>query len=254
MIFDFPTILTMILAAMLLLIAADKFYLSARREGEATRPWLIAQAYDFFWVIFIVWIIRSFFGQGYAVPSGSLEPTVKPVEFIVVNQFKYGIRLPVIHKKIFNISEPKRGDIVVFRWPPDEHWNYVKRLIGVPGDRISYHNKVLTINGKIAKQTKLSDSYTIDPKHLPVETHQEALGSVKHDIYLSKDWHSNDDFSVVVPPGYYFMMGDNRDFSGDSRSWGFVPEKNIIGQAFMIALSFDTTHYKIRWSRLGKRI
>ena len=173
-------------------------------------------------------------------------------DFLVVNKFAYGIRLPVWEKKIIGISEPKHGDIVVFRWPPDPKFDFIKRVIGIPGDRVSYHHKILSINGKQAPQAFIR--YTIDESSAqPVAEYQENLDSITHKIYRRSDVAGND-FEITVPPNQYFVMGDNRDDSADSRYWGFVDDKYLRGKAILTWLSWNAKEWTIRWDRIGRII
>lgn len=199
--------------------------------------------------------MRSFAYEPFRIPPGSFKPTLLIGDFILVNKFDYGIRLPVIHTKIFSINEPQRGDIVVFREPPTEARDLIKRVIGIPGDRISYRDKMLYINGKQIPQQ--FEKYSTDEENnmgpWEVVQKRENLLSIEHRIYQIPAKESND-FDVVVPNGKYFMMGDNRDVSADSRSWGFLPESNIIGKATHILISFDNLKHPIRWDRTAGRI
>jgi len=264
--FDFPFILVCATVISGLIWLVDSLLWVKKRQALATannqsasRPKVVEYARSFFPVLLIVLLIRSFVAQPFRVPTGSLEPTVQPVEFLLVNQFAYGLRLPVWHSKIVPISEPKRGDIVVFRWPVNPKIDFVKRVIGLPGDHISYVNKVLTINGKKASQKLVG--YAVDSdggsRNWPVKVMQENLLGVIHKIYVcakqaqcpTQQVHNF--YNLVVPKGHYFMMGDNRDNSEDSRIWGFVSEKALIGKAFLIWLSWDTKTSSIRWQRIG---
>lgn len=224
-------------------------------------PLLVDYARSLFPVFLIVLLLRSFVAQPFRVPSGSLEPTIIPGDFILVNQYDYGLHLPVWHKTILPISHPKRGQIALFFWPVDPHITFVKRVIGVPGDTISYINKVFYINGQEMKQTYLGES-TIREGRLQIKMakYEENLDGVKHDIYVcAKDatncpTQSHDFYNLKIPKGRYLMIGDNRDDSDDSRDWGFVPEKNFIGRALFIWMSWDANaplSKKIRWNRIG---
>lgn len=223
---------------------------------EYKLPVIIDYARSFFPVLLLVFLIRSFLFEPFRIPSGSLEPTLSVGDFILVNKFHYGIRLPVEHSKIYSINDPKRGDIVVFRWPANPSIDFIKRVIGVPGDKISYLNKVLYINGEKIPQEYLSNTNDRDDDgHVwDVEEKMEDLFGIKHLIYQNLA-RTNDDFKdVVVPPNMYFVMGDNRDNSADSRFWGFVPEENLLGKASYIWMSWDSQNHTIRWKRLGKQI
>lgn len=260
MILDFTFYLTLAVVITGLVALVDIiFWAKKRRLSGKKPPVLIEYARSFFPVLLIVLIIRSFIVQPYRVPSSSLVPTVLPGDFIAVKEYEYGLRLPVLNTKIVNISEPKRGQIFLFRYPLDPSVTYVKRVIGLPGDHIQYKDKVLTINGVEAKQKLLESTHYIDENgiYYTVNRMEEDLGGVKHQIFVQPVGGETQDVDVVVPPGHYFAMGDNRDNSGDSRMWGFVPEANLIGQAFWIFMSWDPNANgldKIRWNRIGKEL
>ncbi|PSB91643.1 signal peptidase I [Candidatus Pandoraea novymonadis] len=229
--------------------ARDKVQNDLLRE-----PWWIEYSASFFPVIFMVFILRSFVVEPFKIPSSSMGPTLLPGDFILVNKYQYGIRLPVINKKIFDIGDPKRGDVMVFRYSKDESIDYIKRVVGLPGDVIAYQSKHLTINGKSVPEIPVSDYF--DTEHIAYfKQYEEEIGAVKHRILKDPNMPSyilnTEDFpfrenctynkeGVIcnVPLGYYFMMGDNRDNSADSRYWGFVPDKNIVGRAFFIWMNF----------------
>ena len=256
----FPLILLLITATTGVVWLLDKFI----------KPVHEITIFDFmkslFPVLLIVFLIRAFLFSPYVVPSGSLEPTVVPGDFLLVSKFSYGLRLPVWHTTIMQFENPKRGDIVVFHWPVNPNVYLIKRVIGLPGDRISYINRVLTINGKKMPQTFIADSLYGDANDTKwsVMKMQENLGGTKHFIYLCKSddmtcpGHTSLNFhNLVVPKGEYFMMGDNRDDSDDSRYWGFVPETDLVGKADFIWLSWNSKAdwlHKIRWHRIGKRV
>lgn len=231
----------------------DKYcFLPARILKNKKEPLLVDYARSLFPIFLIVLLVRSFLFQPFRVPTGSLEPTVMPNDFVVVSQYAYGLRLPVINTKIVNIGEPKHGDIVVFRYPVDPSVDFVKRAIGLPGDHVVYKDKVLYINGQEMKQTFLRDGEDVEPTgNIPSKVMEEDLFGIKHEILLHNDGGETEDFDIVIPQGYYFMMGDNRDGSADSRIWGYVPEANLIGKALVIWLSFD---HGIRWSRMGTKL
>ncbi|MEN9916416.1 MAG: signal peptidase, partial [Pseudomonadota bacterium] len=226
-----------------------------RRRKNITHPSvLIEYARSFFPILLLVLLLRSFLAEPFRIPSGSEKPDLLIGDFIVANKFSYGIRLPVLHKKIMAVGEPKRGDIVVFLWPKDTSTYFIKRVIGLPGDAITYKDKVLTINGQLAPQTLIGEQSDQDAneKWRVIRKSENLLG-VQHDIYLRPDQLATD-FSVYVPPGNYFVMGDNRDNSLDSRYWGFVPEKDLIGKAIWVFFSWDNEQHRVRWHRLGMRI
>lgn len=215
------------------------------------QPVWIEYSGSFFPVIALVFFLRSFLYEPFKIPSSSMVPTLLVGDLILVNKFTYGIRLPVINKKIVDVNDPQRGDVMVFKYPKDMSQDYIKRVVGVPGDKISYVNKRLTVNGTAVSYTALDD-YLDDERPVYHKQLQENLMGVPHRILndepaptlnLSevKDFPSkeacnyNDDgFTCVVPAGNYFMMGDNRDNSADSRYWGFVPNQNIVGKAFFV--------------------
>ena len=200
----------------------------------------------------MVLLLRSFVVQVYKVPTGSLEPTVQPIEYILVTQFNYGLHLPITNTLIMQTGKPKIGDIVVFQYPLNKKINYVKRVIGLPGHHIEYKNKQLTINGKLMPQKFLAE--TVDANSNKVEEKEENLMGVKHDIFIRKNISQEVDYDLVVPQGYYFMMGDNRDGSADSRFWGFVPEANLIGKGYIVLFSRDKVQNRFRWERIGVKL
>lgn len=225
-------------------------------DGSEKLPWYIDYSRSLFPIFLIVLLIRSFLYEPFRIPSGSLEPTLLVGDFIMVNKYDYGVRLPVWHKKIVELGEPKRGDIMVFRWPRDPHIDYIKRVIGVPGDKISYISKVLYVNGKKAPQqfTELVESADADGQPWEVKQLKENLFGVDHGIYQRSIVPADNFYNTQVPDGSYFVMGDNRDDSYDSRYWGFVPEENIIGKASIVWLSWDKSNHWFRFNRLGKKI
>jgi signal peptidase I len=223
---------------------------------EMKLPLLIEYAWSFFPILLLVFLLRSFLFEPFRIPSGSLEPTLQIGDFVLVNKYDYGVRLPVIHHKISQYGEPKRGDIFVFRYPPDPSVNFIKRVIGLPGDHIKYIDKVLYINGEKIPQTFIEKTTRIneDGREKAVSVKEEDLLGVKHKIYQNIDESSDDFNDIVVPPNMYFAMGDNRDDSADSRYWGFVPENNIVGKAVLVWMSWDSTDHNVRWKRLIKPI
>lgn len=255
--FNFEVILFCALVISVIITLVDIFFLAPKRKKTPSKkmPLIIDYARSFLPVLLIVFSVRSFAYEPFRIPSGSLKPTLLVGDFILVNKFDYGIRLPIIHKKIFSLNEPQRGDIVVFREPPTESRDLIKRVIGIPGDRVSYKDKVLYINGNKISQTfeKYDTDQDENVEPWQVVQKEENLFNVKHDIYQIPN-KRNDDFDVIVPEGKYFMMGDNRDDSADSRYWGFLPEENIIGKATHVWMSVDSIKHPVRWNRLGKKI
>lgn len=250
----YATVITGIIALL------DVVWLAPRRRRlskEVSKPSLIIEyARSFFPILLIVFLLRSFLIEPFRIPSGSLEPTLLHGDFILVNKYDYGVRLPVIHKKMVANGEPKRGDIMIFRWPPNVSYNFIKRVIGLPGDHISYINKELIINGEKIPQTflKAVKTFNDNGELMEAEIRQENLLGVVHDIYIDPERMSTDFYDVIVPKGMYFVMGDNRDNSADSRYWGFVPDKNIVGKAVLVWMSWNNNKYWVRWDRIGKMI
>lgn len=233
------------------------------RDSEIVEPWPVEYAKSFFPVIFIVLLLRSFLVEPFRIPSGSMMPTLLIGDFILVNKFTYGVRLPVLHNKIVEFGEPKRGDIVVFRFPGNPSVDYIKRVIGLPGDRIQYVNKQIIINGKPVKQTPLMIFQGVGKGRDSTGSSllSEDLDTVTHDILIREGQPMPPARYVVsegvtVPEGHYFVMGDNRDNSNDSRFWGFVPEANLVGRAFFRWMSFDweLEGFPIDFSRIGNNI
>ncbi|WP_271273337.1 signal peptidase I [Aliamphritea hakodatensis] len=197
---------------------------------------LIDTARSLFPVLFIVLILRSFLVEPFQIPSGSMLPTLKIGDFILVNKWEYGFRLPVLGTKVIPMNDPQRGDVVVFKYPKQPAINYIKRVVGLPGDRIKYFNKVLYVNDKPQPQKVLAQLPPGKPVRALIE---EQLGPVTHEMYrdltpprIAAEW--------VVPEGHYFMVGDNRDNSNDSRYWGFVPDELLVGKAFAVWMHWNT--------------
>lgn len=249
---NFPLILVLLSAISGFIYLLDVIFWQKKRAPEQKPNKIIEYSRSFFPVFFIVLLLRSFLIEPFRIPSGSLEPTLNIGDLVAVNKFIYGLRLPVWEKEIIPISKPKIGQVAVFRWPPDPSYDYIKRVIGVPGDKISYHNKVLTINGKEMKQSFVE--YTTDESSgKAVAKYRENLNGVEHDIYLNPNFPPLD-FEVEVPVGYYFMMGDNRDDSADSRFWGFVAEEYLRGKAEAVWMSWNGKTDSVRWSKIGHLI
>jgi signal peptidase I len=233
----------------------DKIFWAKKRDKAAKKPALIEFSHSFFAVFLIVLIIRSFIAQPYRVPTGSLEPTVLPNDFLLVTQYSYGLRLPITNTRFIKIGEPKRGEISVFHFPPNPRIDYVKRIVGLPGDHIIYKDKTLYINGVEAKQTYVGTAFDYeDGDDIPVKLYEEDLAGIKHPILINPDRADNRSYDFIVPAGFYFGMGDNRDDSADSRDWGFIPEANLVGKAQYILLSYDKEAKRLRWSRSGQAL
>ena len=224
------------------------------REKLLMQPWWLDWTAGLFPVILIVFLLRSFLFEPFKIPSGSMIPTLLVGDLILVNKFDYGIRLPVINHKIIANKDPARGDVVVFRYPPDPRLDYIKRVVGLPGDEVAYLNKVLTVNGQRIDTAPLPDFYDEDSRRY-AQQFSEKLAGVEHRILIDKDRpafipgvqnfpngdacrYSGEGVTCKVPAGHYFMMGDNRDNSVDSRYWGFVPDRNLVGRAFFVWMNF----------------
>jgi len=260
---NFPLILLVVIVFFGAVSACDLIFCKIKGEKlfeKKKRPIVIEYARAFFPVLLLVFCIRSFVAQPYRVPTGSLEPTVIPGDFLFVNQFDYGLRFPVWDKKWLSIGEPTRGQIALFYYPTNHAYTFVKRVVGLPGDHISYIDKTLYINGKKQSQIKEGEVTRINDfgQLVTYQKYQEDLMGVKHDIFVRDDAPDNDFYNIVVPQNEYFMMGDNRDESADSRYWGFVPEHDLIGRALLIWMSWNSNpvHWydAIRWHRIGNRL
>jgi signal peptidase I len=224
---------------------------------QPREPVMVEYARSLFPVLLIVLVFRSFLFEPFKIPSGSMIPTLLVGDFIVVNKFSYGVRLPVLNKKILDTGSPVRGDVVVFRFPDDPSVNFIKRLVGLPGDTIAYRDKQLFVNGELIDQ-KASGRFgsndikcsTPAPDAMLVN---EQLGDKNHNI-LKHDRSGGRNGQWEVPANHFFMMGDNRDRSNDSRMWGFVPEENLLGRAVGIWLNFDFDKGCADFSRVGSKI
>lgn len=202
----------------------------------------------FFPVILIVFVLRSFIVEPFRIPSGSMLPTLFIGDFILVDKFRYGVKIPIIHIKVIRTRLPKRGEVIVFRYPIDNSTNFIKRVIGVPGDEIRYLDKQLFVNGTVVELTE-SNRYEEAYKTEYIETLGESQYRIWNDISRRSRV-----MQITVPEKSYFVMGDNRDHSNDSRYWGFVPEKNIVGRAFFVWFSWNLKNGGINWSRIGHKI
>ena len=211
---------------------------------------IIEYARAFFPVILVVFVLRSFIVEPFRIPSGSMLPSLYIGDFILVSKFSYGIRLPLINQKVFSIGTPKRGEVLVFRYPHDEKTNYIKRVVGLPGDIVDYKNKRLRINGNVVdlQKSNREDKEQGTQSNEQVRVHIERLGKSSHGILLDTSLGSRDYTRIIVPPGKFFVMGDNRDHSNDSRFWGFVPEENIVGRAFFVWFSWDSNKNDHFWN------
>jgi signal peptidase I len=283
--FDFPTFLVLACLVTGGIWLADAVLLAPRRKRLAREaaipggkqgaaegatvgykePILVEYSRSFFPVILIVLLLRSFLVEPFRIPSNSMMPTLLTGDFILVNKFAYGLRWPVLNKKFVQIDEPQRGDVIVFRYPQDPTTDYIKRVVGVPGDEIDYRNKTLYVNGAPARQTPFGTFLGVGSgkKHTGALLALEDLNGVEHKILISQmapdlapTCMQLSHGPVEVPAGAYFAMGDNRDASSDSRCWGFVPDENLVGKAFAIWMNWDSEldGFPVDWGRLGNRI
>lgn len=231
-------------------------------------PWWVEYSKSFFPVILLVFVLRSFLVEPFKIPSGSMIPTLLVGDFILVNKYTYGIRLPVINAKVLEINQPKRGEVMVFRFPDDPSLDYIKRVVGLPGDVVAYRDKRLSVNGQpVPLQAAGTFEYLEGGlNYVRADRFSERLGETDHSVLVNPKMptiqlsgvhqfpnrdqcaYRDEGFECKVPQGHYFMMGDNRDSSSDSRYWGFVPDRNIVGKAFMIWWNFSD------FSRVGTRI
>ena len=250
-----------------ILVWAQKRQKQSDLSGEQVKePFYVDYARSLFPVFFIVLILRSFIFEPFRIPSQSMMPTLWVGDFILVNKFSYGVRLPVLNTEIIDSGKPERGDVAVFRYPKEPSINYIKRVIGIPGDHIVYNNKVLKVNNKEVPQ-KFLGRYVGQGSGTEMNNalyKEEDLVGVKHKILIrqqAKDFtmHYNQNLAkgksidFVVPQGQYYVMGDNRDNSNDSRYWGTVPVDNLVGKAFFIWFSWDSGH-AFFWNRIGTTI
>ncbi len=272
---DFPLILVLITFISGGIWLADIIFFAPKRRGNTSigfgstgkkEPLIVEYSRSFFPVFLAVLVLRSAVLEPFRIPSGSMMPTLLIGDFILVNKFSYGIRLPVLNTKIIEIGEPERGDVVVFRYPKEPSIDYIKRVVAVPGDTIDYKNKTLIINGKPLKQVQLGLYNGVGSGEDMTGTMEsiESMGDREHSILINQLYP---DFppgcqmltsgAITVPEGFYFAMGDNRDNSNDSRCWGYVPEQNLVGKAFGIWMSWDSNRdsiLPIAWERIGEGI
>ena len=255
---DFEALFSLLLVASGAVLLADRLIFNPRRQRLAggvgiPQPLLVQYARSFFPVILIVLLVRSFIVEPFRIPSASMMPGLVDGDFIFVNKFSYGLRLPVVNTKILSIGEPQRGDVIVFRLPTNPSVHFIKRLVGLPGDHILVRDNRLTINGQevpVAPDGIYSDGYGFSGSALE----RERFGATTHVIMLAPNRYATD-FDAVVPEGHYFFMGDNRNDSADSRFplVGFVPEKNLVGHAERIWMNWQIPGWP-RWHRIGMKI
>ncbi len=271
---DFPTILVASTLFTGLAWALDAAFLAPARRRKAAalvasgtaedsgqvaatlkESTLVEYCKSFFPVILAVLLLRSFLVEPFRIPSGSMMPTLLVGDFILVNKYAYGIRLPVVNTKIIELGKPQRGDVVVFRYPKDPSVDYIKRVVGLPGDRIGYFNKVVYINGQPAGQVP-GGVYIGKGSGVSMSgasRRREQLGDVQHDVLVMPRTPGLEG-EFVVGEGEYFVMGDNRDNSNDSRFWGSVPDSNLVGKAFTIWMNWDSANGGVDLDRIGTKI
>ena len=223
------------------------------RERLLMQPWWLDWTAGLFPVIVAVFLLRSFLFEPFKIPSGSMIPTLMINDLILVNKFAYGVRLPVINQKVLDVGSPQRGDVMVFRYPPKPSLDYIKRVVGVPGDEVAYLDKKLTVNGKPVPKVPQSDYFDADTMRysrqfeetngkpyllLNDDDRPPFIAGAENFPFRENCRYNSQGVVCKVPDGHYFMMGDNRDNSLDSRYWGFVPEKNIVGKAFFVWMNF----------------
>ena len=257
---SFPLFMILILLLTGVIWLVDYLFFEKKRPAGLADPVAVEYAKSFFPVILLVFLIRSFVAEPFKIPSGSMMPTLLAGDYILVNKYTYGLRVPLANNVFYEINHPRRGDVMVFHYPPDPKVDYIKRIVGLPGDKIQYQDKRLTINGKLL-DVVTEDNYDYEMEGaniISARRLQEQLGEVKHDILIHDipNRYNSDSLgeklmngeTITVPAGSYYAMGDNRDNSADSRVWGFVPEKNLVGKAFFIWFNFD------QFGRVGSTI
>jgi len=251
---SFPAIMVALVIVTGIIWLIDALLWAPQRVKEQKEPVVVEYARSFFPIILLVLVIRSFIAEPFRIPSASMLPTLHIGDFILVNKFAYGIRLPVLNTKVLELADPERGDVLVFRFPKNPKVDYIKRVVGLPGDKVGYFGKTVYINGKAVEQeVKAKDVNLLGLVPARAELRFEQLGKNGHDLLVDPDRRLVEG-EMVVPEGHYFVMGDNRDNSNDSRFWGTVPEDHLVGKAFFIWMSWDWNAGGIVWNRLGNSI
>lgn len=250
----FPAIMVTLVFVTGIIWLIDTLLWAPQRVKEQKEPVLVEYARSFFPIILLVLVIRSFIAEPFRIPSASMLPTLHIGDFILVNKFSYGIRLPVLNTKVVDFAEPERGDVLVFRFPKNPKIDYIKRVVGLPGDKVGYFDKTIYLNDKAIEQdVKTKDESLLALIPARIELRYEVLGDKGHELLVDPDRRLIEG-EMIVPDGHYFVMGDNRDNSNDSRFWGTVPEDNLVGKAFFIWMSWDWNAGGIVWNRLGNSI
>lgn len=258
MTFDFALVLVLLTFVSGIVWLIDSLFFAPKRpkhkeSDESKEPIVVEYAKSFFPIFLLVLILRSFIIEPFKIPSGSMMPTLLIGDFILVNKYDYGIRLPVLNTKIIENGTPTRGDIVVFRYPENQSIPYIKRIIGLPGDHVAYYDKTVFINGHPIQQV-VKGRYRASGsgKNMAgASLRIEVLDQVEHEILTIPNQFSRE-FQGIVPDNHYFVLGDNRDNSKDSRFWGYVPDANLMGRAFMIWMNWDSKNGGIDWKRIGR--
>ncbi len=244
---NFPLVLLLLVSISAAALLANKVILS-KQGGPNIISSPIKWISSFFPVLLCVFILRSFVFEPFQIPSGSMIPTLKIGDYILVNKFSYGLRFPVLGFKFFDVGSPKRGDVMVFLPPHDDRY-FIKRVVGLPGDKIHILNNTIHVNGEIATYTPHFEL----PENSSYVVENENISGVSHTIQRKKlAGRLGENFSIEVPQGHYFMIGDNRDNSSDSRVWGAVPEGNIVGKAVLTWMHWKSLNSIPSFSRAGK--
>lgn len=250
---DFSLILLVLVAGSGLIWLFDRMWFAPRRRKvldesrQDDEPVVVEYARSFFPIFLVIFVLRAFFVEPFQIPSASMVPTLQIGDYILVNKYTYGVRLPVVRTKVLDWGEPKRGDVMVFYPPHKNNQYFIKRVVGLPGDVVTYRNKQLYVNNEPVSTEELA---VIPEGRISYQLSLEQLGDTKHLIQTAINKPSGD-FSVVVKPGHYFMMGDNRDNSLDSRAWGQVSERDIVGKAFAIWMHWDSLFSIPSFDRAG---
>lgn len=259
---DFATVLVFLTFLSGIIWLLDSLFFAGKRKAIAIKsgevqkapetPLMVDYAKSFFPIFLFVLILRSFIAEPFRIPSASMMPTLLIGDFILVNKYDYGIRLPVLNTLVVPNNTPQRGDIIVFRYPENPAIPYIKRVVGLSGDHIAYYDKTLFINGEPVNQVDLGKYAAVGSGKIMegASLRLETLDTVSHEILVDIARYSRE-VEGIVPENQYFVLGDNRDNSKDSRYWGFVPDENLIGRAFLIWMNWDARNGGIEWGRIG---